>query len=139
MKPTNDKCFIDTNVLVYCYTKDEPAKRKKALMVANKQSAFISTQVLNEFTNTLKKKFNHSWTEIQQTLNEVSADFNVFINKPATIKQACHIADKYKFSFYDSLIIVAALECKCKILYSEDLQHKQLIEKTLTVINPFVL
>ena len=45
---------------------------------------------------------------------------------------------RYKFSFYDSIIIAAALDAKCSILYTEDLQHKQIIEKTLTIINPFI-
>lgn len=52
--------------------------------------------------------------------------------------KACRIADKDKFSYYDSLIIVAALECNCKILYTEDLQHNQIIENSLTVINPLL-
>ena len=138
MKPTNDKCFIDTNILVYCFTEDEPDKKEKALMVASKQSTFISTQVLNELANTLKRRYTYSWMDIQKTINEVSDDFNVFINKPATVKQACFIADKYKFSFYDSLIIAAAIECNCKILYSEDMQHNQVIENSLTIINPFI-
>ena len=61
----------------------------------------------------------------------------LYTNSIETIKKAYFIANKYKFSFYDSLIVAAALECNCKILYSEDLQHKQVIEKSLTIINPF--
>ena len=44
---------------------------------------------------------------------------------------------KYKYSYYDSLIIAAALESKCTVLYSEDMQHDQIIESTLQIINPF--
>ena len=47
------------------------------------------------------------------------------------------IASKHKYSFYDSLVIAAALEKKCDILYSEDLQHNQKIEGTLVIVNPF--
>ena len=65
---------------------------------------------------------------------------NVFIdsNIPITVKEACKNAQKYKFSFYDSLIISAALECDCNILYSEDLHNGQLIENRLKITNPFI-
>jgi predicted nucleic acid-binding protein len=92
--------FIDTNILVYCYTDDEPDKSKKVLSVADTPDAFISTQILNELANTLRKKFDFEWNKIELTLSEVSANFNVYVNKPATIEQACQIADKYKFSFF---------------------------------------
>lgn len=137
MKQMNDNCFIDTNILVYCYTEDEPVRSKKALAVCGVPNAFISTQVLTEFSNILKKKFDFSWKDIELTLNEISSDFNVHVNKPATVEQACRIADKYKYSFYDSLIVSAALACNCNILYSEDMQHGQVIEDRLKIINPF--
>jgi predicted nucleic acid-binding protein len=134
----NDNCFIDTNVLVYCYTSDEPDKSKKALVVSDSPNTFISTQVLTEFSNTLKKKFDFGWNEIEQTLSEISSDFNVYINKPITIEQACRIADKYKFSFYDSLIISAAISCNCSTLFSEDMRHGQIIDDKLKIVNPFL-
>lgn len=130
-------CFIDTNVLIYCYTNDEPEKQQKALDIANSSDTFISTQVLTELSNTLKKKFNLSWKEIEPVISEISSGFSVYVNKPATIEHACRIADKYQYSFYDSLIIAAAISCNCKTLYSEDLQDSQKIEKKLTIVNPF--
>ena len=129
--------FIDTNILVYCYTDDEPIKQQKALAVVNNQDTFISTQVLAEFSNTLKKKFKLDWPKVKNVISEVNSNFNVFINNPSTIDQACHIADKYQYSFYDSLIISAALSCNCKTLYSEDMQDNQVVENSITIVNPF--
>ncbi len=60
----NDNCFIDTNILVYCYTDDEPIKQQKALDIANGSDAFISTQVLTELSNTLKRKFKLDWQAV---------------------------------------------------------------------------
>lgn len=137
MKQMNDNCFIDTNILVYCYTDDEPIKQQKALRIANGSDSFISTQVLTELSNTLKRKFKLSWQAVENVISEVSSDFNVFVNKPATIERACRVADKYKYSFYDSLIIAAALSSNCKTLYSEDMQDGQVIENSLKIINPF--
>lgn len=132
-----DNCFIDTNILVYCYANDEPVKQQKALDVANEPDAFISTQILTELSNILKKKFSLDWQTVENVILEVSSNFNVYINMPATIEQACKIADKWQYLFYDSLVISAALSCNCKTLYSEDMQDGQLIEDELTIVNPF--
>ena len=59
------------------------------------------------------------------------------MNKEDTLLRACQIAGRYGFSLYDSLIIAAALESNCKVLYSEDLQNGQVIEGALTIKNPF--
>ena len=48
------------------------------------------------------------------------------------------IAEKYRYSYYDSVIIAAALESSCTLLYSEDMQHQQIIEGKLQIINPFL-
>ncbi len=114
----NGNRFINTNILVYCYTNDEPIKQQKALDIVNSLDAFISTLVLTELSNTLKKKFKLDWQKVENVISEVNSNFNVFVNKPSTIEQACQIADKYQYSFYDSLIISAALSCNCKTLYS---------------------
>jgi predicted nucleic acid-binding protein len=137
MKQMKGNRFIDTNILIYCYTDDEPVKQQKALDIVNNQDTFISTQVLTELSNTLKKKFKLDWQKVKNVISEVNSDFNVFINKPSTIEQACQIADKYQYSFYDSLIISAALSCNCKTLYSEDMQDGQVIENSITIVNPF--
>jgi len=134
----NDNCSIDTNILIYCYTIDEPEKHKKAVETTQSPNSFISTQVLTKFSNTLKKKFGYEWSKIELSLNEVSSGFNVYINKPATIEQASRIANKYNFSFYDSLIIAAALSCNCTILFSEDMRHDQIIDNRLKITNPFL-
>lgn len=133
----NDRSFLDTNVLIYCYTSTEPNKLVKAQSVASLPDVVISTQVLKEMANILQKKFNLDWPAIRTTIDEVENNFEVHINTPTCIKNACAIADRYGFAFYDSLIIATALESGCRILYFEDLQHGQVIEQTLTIQNPF--
>ena len=137
MKQMKDNSFIDTNILVYCYTNDEPFKQEKALAVCNRIDTFISTQVLTELSNTLKKKFKLDWKNIENVISEINSGFLIFVNKPNTIEKACQIADKYNYSFYDSLILTAALACSCSILYTEDMQNGQIIENCLTIVNPF--
>lgn len=132
-----DKYFLDTNIIVYCYTKTEPEKRQKAQTLAKTPGTTISTQVLQEFANTLHKKFKVGWGGITIALLEVRKDFIVHTNDIETVFNACKIAKRYGFSFYDSLIISAALENNCTTLYSEDLQDGQLIEGKLKIVNPF--
>ena len=133
-----DKAFIDTNILVYLYSADEPQKKYKANSLFGKCEPLVSTQVLQELSNVLKKKYKAEWREINGVIDEISQTVEVFINNQNTIKEAIIIAEKYNFSFYDSLIIASAIESNCKTLYSEDLQHKQKIENKLQIINPFV-
>lgn len=131
------KVFLDTNILVYCYSKDEPTKQQAAIEVASLSEVLISTQVLQEMCNTMSRKFKLSWVEIETLLAELNGNFKVQTNTFHTIRSACRIASVFKFSFYDSLIVAAALEAGCEVLYSEDLQDGQIIENQLLVKNPF--
>jgi len=133
-----DLKFVDSNILLYCYSDTEPEKKARAIDISKGTNVFISTQVLKEFSNILSKKFKFEWKDIANAIDEVVTNYMIFINHPDTIKSACAIADKYQFSFYDSLIIASALEANCKILYTEDLQHNQLIENKLRIVNPFI-
>ncbi|NOS57233.1 MAG: PIN domain-containing protein [Cyclobacteriaceae bacterium] len=133
----SDSIFLDTNILVYAYSDTELQKQTIARKLVSENISFISTQVLQELSNTLSRKFKKSWLEITEAVKEVSLSNLVHANNEATIQQAIKIAEQYKFSFYDSLIIASALECKCAKLYSEDMSHGQLIEKQITIINPF--
>jgi predicted nucleic acid-binding protein len=55
-----------------------------------------------------------------------------------TIKKALYLHEKYRYSYYDSLILASALENGCKMIFTEDLQNGQVIEKTLKVVNIFI-
>ncbi len=135
----NDKVFLDSNILVYSYSITEPKKRAIARKLISQSQTFISTQVLQELCNVITRKFKLSYTVAVSVINECSHNNNLYTNTETTIIQACNIADRYGFSFYDSLIIAAAIECNCSVLYSEDLRDGQLIEGIITVTNPFKL
>ncbi len=132
----SDSIFLDTNIFIYAYSDTELQKQTIARQLILNNVSFISTQVLQEFSNTLSRKFRKSWPEIMDAVKEISLSNLVHVNSEATIQYAIKIADNYKFSFYDSLIIAAALECKCSKLYSEDMSHGQVIEQKVTIINP---
>ena len=134
----NDNVFIDTNILVYAYSVTEPFKQSTASKLLSTGSVFISTQVLQELANTLNRKFKVDWNQINEVLLECSKNFSIHTNTEYTIAKACLFAKTYNYSFYDSLIISAALQTSSNILYSEDMHNGHLIEGKLKICNPFI-
>lgn len=134
----NQKVFLDTNLLIYAHTNLDTPKQHKIQSIISTEQTIISTQVFKEAANVLFKKFNFAWQDIQQVLLEMEQNNEVYTNTTTTIQSSCQIANRYGFSFYDSLIIASALEVGCSVLYSEDLQHGQVFDKEMTVKNPFV-
>lgn len=134
----NDKVFFDTNLLIYLYSEDEPQKQTRILtQIKNTKNRWISTQVLNELSNTLRRKFKLEYDDIANVITEISNTFEVITVQVETIEYALKIAKQYRYSYYDSVIIAAALENQCTQLYSEDMQHQQIIEGQLQIVNPF--
>lgn len=134
----NDSFFLDTNVLIYAYSVTDPVKSPLAQALCAASGAWLSTQVITEFVNVNHRKFKKAWPTIQQEVQKFPQEFPIHTNTPATILRAIQVAQRYGFSWFDSLIVAAALDCGCQTLYSEDLQHGQLIESTLRVANPFI-
>jgi len=138
MKRMNAKSFFDTNLLVYLYSEDELEKQAQIItQVKKNENRWISTQVLNELSNTLRRKFKLEYTDIANVISEIRANFEIITVQIETIELALKIAEKYRYSYYDTVIIAAALELSCTLLYSEDMQHNQVIEGRLRIINPF--
>ena len=127
--------FFDTSVLLYLLSSEtEKADRVEALLA---DSGVISVQVLNEFTAVASRKLSMPLGEIREVLETIRT---VCRTEPLTVEdhdRAGEIMERYKFSFYDSVIVASALHARCKTLYSEDLQHGQVIEKQLKVTNAF--
>lgn len=133
------KIFLDTNILIYAYSAYEPLKKAQAqaLIASANGNAWLSTQVLIEFVNVSYRKLKTAWPDVQIALIELTASYQIAQTTPGTIAHAMRLAHRYGFSWFDALIVAAALECGCDTLYSEDLHAGQLIEGTLQVLNPF--
>jgi predicted nucleic acid-binding protein len=130
------KPFLDTNIVVYAFSANDPRSEKAEALVA--AGGVISVQVLNEFVNVSRRKYRRDWEEIQKALYALKTLLEPPL--PLTIEihdVAIEIARDYRYRFYDSLIIAAALRAECSSLYSEDLQHGQKIG-ALMISNPFV-
>ena len=129
------EAFFDTSVLLYLLSSEaEKADRVEALLA---ESGAISVQVLNEFTAVAIRKLAMCLADVREILGTVR---NICRTEPLTVGDhdlAGDVMERYKFSFYDSVIVASALRAKCDILYTEDLQHGQLVERRLKVVNPF--
>ena len=136
-----DRIFIDTNVFVYAYMEDSSnlVKRQKiaALLKDISGDIVISTQVINEFYNVLLRN-EISDKDIQKRIEEMLGFSHLIIIDLEIIKYSWNVRKKYQYSIWDSLIISSALKNNCLFLYSEDMQHNQIIENTLRIVNPFI-
>jgi predicted nucleic acid-binding protein len=127
--------FFDTSVLLYLLSKDpEKADRVEALLA---ERGTISVQVLNEFAAVATRKLGMPLPEVKEILDIVRALCDVVPVTLETHDRALAIVERYGFSLYDSLLIAAALMAGSKRLYCEDLQHHQLIDRQLRIVNPF--
>jgi predicted nucleic acid-binding protein len=128
--------FFDTNVLVYLTSADAAkADRAEALLAAG---GTISVQVLNEMTNVARRKLGMSWTETNAFLSTIR---NILAIEPLTLDMhltGLEIAERYRLSIYDAMIVAAALHADCDTLFSEDMQHGMIVESRLRIVDPFL-
>lgn len=132
--------FLDTNVLLYALAPDPTVpfdpriEASEDLLTAGGR---VSVQVLSEFSDVAFRKFKKSWRDIEEMLEGVAELCGPPIPITAVLhREARALSERYRFRIYDSLIVAAALEAGCRVLYTEDLQHGQVIDG-LRIENPF--
>jgi predicted nucleic acid-binding protein len=139
----NGRNFFDTNVLVYSLDDRDPTKMTTAIqLLSDAVSAgigVISYQVIQEILNVAFRRFREPISSSYAAIyvEKLLEDFEVVQWSSSLVQRAIAIRERDRFSWYDCLIVSAALEAHCEVLYSEDLQHGQCIEG-LTVVNPFL-
>ena len=129
----NDRPFFDTNVVLYAFRQDDTRGQVAETLLA----AGGALSVLNEFVAVARRKLDKSWEEVRRSLDIL----RVFCPEPVpltveTHDRAVHIAERYGYSIFDSLIIAAALHAGASTLYTEDMRDGQAIDG-LTIRNPF--
>ena len=138
----SDKCFVDTNVLVYAHdrTAGEKHRQAQALLIElwNSMRGVLSTQVLQELCVTLRRQAGNPLPvdQVRQIIADYSA-WEVVTNTADSILKALEIELRYKTSFWDALVLQAAEAAGTSVLFSEDLAHGQHYG-TVRVVNPFL-
>lgn len=131
-----DEPFFDSNIVVYAFVENDPRSQPASSLIT--AGGIISVQVLNEFVNVGRRKLRWFWEEIDRGLAVLSR----FLQPPIPLTVEMHeraiaLARRHGFAFYDSLILAAALQAGCRVVYSEDMQHGRRID-SLEIRNPFV-
>lgn len=132
--------FVDTNVLIYVREEHEPRKQQQAISwmrnLWDSGDGRISFQVLQEYFNKMLQKKPGLRDEIRSDVRDLLAWNPIAVNA-ALLERAWKIQDRYRLSFWDSLIVAAARVASCRWLLTEDLQHGQTLDG-VTIINPFL-
>jgi len=133
--------FVDTNVLVYARDRSEPDKQRHAAeWMGNLWETGLgrlSYQVIQEYYVTLTTKLDppRSTEDAREDVAALGAWSPTSIDQ-RTIEGAWEVQDRYGYSWWDALIVAAALRSGCRYLLTEDLQTHQMID-TMTIISPF--
>jgi predicted nucleic acid-binding protein len=132
--------FVDTNVLLYSHDRKSIEKAGRAQLwlkeLARRERATINLQVLNEFIDVLLRR---KWFETPEQVFSISAGFAELGNSPLSpreVDEACRLHLRYRYSWWDCLLLASAIELGCTHFLSEDLQDGQRIE-SLTIVDPF--
>lgn len=136
----NDKCFVDTNILVYAHDRAAGIKHQRAQSLIQKLwssgGGVLSTQVLQELCINVRRKSSRPLSvEETRRLIEDYSSWTVVINTADSVIEALDIESRYHISFWDALIVQAAGSCGATVLYSEDLTHGQSYG-SVRVVNP---
>jgi len=136
----NDNVLVDTNIWVYLYALNPQAKREKArqLIDGSFQNIVVSSQILGELYHVLTRKGLQDPGSAKEIVVETVGAFRVFEVGVEHVLEAMSLHHHYGYSYWDSLVIATALLNGCSRLYSEDMQHSQVIEDKVEIINPFI-
>jgi predicted nucleic acid-binding protein len=142
MSSMRDRCFVDTNILIYAHDNTTGIKyqraRKLLVQLWDSGLGVLSTQVLQELCFNLRRKAGNPLpvAKVRQLIREYST-WEVVTNTPESVLRALEIEMRYKISFWDALILQAAEDAGATILYSEDLASKQRYG-SIQVVNPLL-
>lgn len=136
-----DKIFLDTNIIVYAHDRSSSDKNTTAKEIMDylweSKKGVLSVQVLQEFFVCVTKKIiNPLQIKNARMILEYLSTWEVIVNDKQITMQAVDLHEKHRFSFWDSLIIQAAVQSNSNLLFSEDLPDGQVVMGT-KILNPF--
>jgi predicted nucleic acid-binding protein len=133
--------FLDSNILLYALLAKQSAAKfsiSRNIIQNNRPDIIISSQVVIEVAANLLRKGNFSESQIAKFIEDAYEDYVVIDVSQKILLRASELRSRYKLSYFDSIIVAAALNTGSTILYSEDMQNGLIVEGELAIINPFV-
>jgi predicted nucleic acid-binding protein len=132
---------LDTNVWFYALAKpaeDEQGKHIAARqLIEDIQSPVITPQIVNELCANLLRKRAWNEADIRLLVGDLLARCHLHAPDAGWHEEASRLRERHGFAFWDALVVASALAANCDTLYSEDMQHGQMIANKLTVTDPF--
>ena len=136
----NVRSFLDANILIYTDDADNPEKRSRCLDLFERARlerwGVVSTQVLEEYFSAATRKLRVA-PEIARRKVELFGQLDLFLIELADVLGAIDLHRLHGFNFWDALVVRAAIQARCSVLFTEDLQHDRRIDG-LRVVNPFI-
>jgi predicted nucleic acid-binding protein len=133
----SDNAFIDTNIFVYIQRIDDPKKKSSSEMSIDYFNCVVSTQVLNELCNIFTKKYPVPVDKVKMLLNSVLENCDLVTVTEDFMAPALDFHQNLSISYFDALMVVAALKANCKYLITEDKQDGLVVDGRLTILNIF--
>ncbi|HEY2083570.1 MAG TPA: PIN domain-containing protein [Verrucomicrobiae bacterium] len=138
MTQNNGPVFVDTNIWLYAFIRGQSVdKTPIAQAVISNQRIIVSTQVISEICVNLIRKASFSEAEIRELVAAFFQKHTVVLLNEETFLTASLLRERHGLSYWDSLLISAALNSGAARFYSEDMQDGQVIEGKLQIVNPF--
>jgi predicted nucleic acid-binding protein len=140
--PSDSTVFVDTNVLLY--SRDPRRADKQARAAAwlracwERQIGRISSQVMHEFYANLRRLAPTLTADEQRSVVREYRAWAPWLVEDDTVDLAWTLQDRYSLSYWDALMVAAAIEQGCRFLLTEDLQHAQQID-SVQILNPFLV
>ena len=135
MPDSPEAAFIDANVLLYLASADEQKITKVRGILA--QGGTISVQILNEIANVARRKMRMEWAETIAFVERFRLLLTVVPLTQQIHEDGLRLAERYRLSVYDGMVVAAALQTGCSVLLSEDMHHGLKVEGRLEIRNPF--
>ena len=137
----NGDSFLDSNIFIYSIDEADDRKHRIASELIDRlledKTGCVSYQVVQETINVLTGRLRVRPETVRQMLDEILVPMWQVNPSLELYQHGLNLQSRYRFSFYDSLIVAAALEAGCSRLYTEDLQNGQRIHQ-LTIQDPFM-
>jgi predicted nucleic acid-binding protein len=135
MPDSPEAAFIDANVLLYLASADEQKITRVEGILA--QGGTISVQILNEIANVARRKMRMEWAETIAFVERFRLLLTVVPLTQQIHEDGLRLAERYRLSVYDGMVVAAALQTGCSVLLSEDMHHGLKVEGRLEIRNPF--
>lgn len=133
--------FVDTNVWLYAlieplHTADHAKHQFAVGFIGRLARPVINSQVVRELCRNPLKKTALTEPDLQRLIRDWHSSCEMHPSNQEQHLLASRLREAASFSFWDSLIVAAALDAGCSTLYSEDMQHGQVVDGRLTIVNP---